>query len=246
MQASSKKESLGAIIARRSLSLSRTYAVVGVFLAGISVLVSTLPQILTGTGLNFSGAGTTPTSVGFQASTFYLISVPLQVFATLAFSTPVLLLYVYDKNNGVLEYFLSLGMDQGDIYMSYLQASVILSSGLLVFEVIVNLIVGAIFHRLPTSLESSALVVAIALPAVAFVTLIMMAFSSLQKQRVGSNQPLGIAIGIFMVMPAYIAPLVVPSLAIFVDLFLAAVIAVLSVLMYFLSSRLIAREKLLP
>jgi hypothetical protein len=47
-------------------------------------------------------------------------------------------------------------------------------------------------------------------------------------------------------MPAYLIPLVVPSLAFVFDLLLAGVIAVLSLLTYLSSSRLISREKLLP
>jgi hypothetical protein len=74
----------------------------------------------------------------------------------------------------------------------------------------------------------------------------MMSFSSLQKQRVGSNQPLGMAIGIFIVLPAYLGPLVAPSLGLEIDLLLAGLIVVLSFLMYLSSSRLISREKLLP
>ena len=79
-----------------------------------------------------------------------------------------------------------------------------------------------------------------------FGTLVMMSFSSLQKQRVGSNQPLGMAIGVFTVLPAYVVPLVAPSLAVTFDSLLAGLIAVLSLVMYLASSRLISREKLLP
>ena len=164
------------------------------------------------------------------------------------FATPVLLLYVYDKNNGVLEYFLSLGMNQGDIYRQYLKAALILASGLVGLEV-VNQRRRGTDRRARTRLlllEVSGLVVALAIPAVSFGTLVMMSFSSLQKQRVGANQPLGMAIGVFMVLPAYILPLVFPSLAIAIDLLLAMVIAALSLVMYLSSSRLISREKLLP
>jgi hypothetical protein len=90
------------------------------------------------------------------------------------------------------------------------------------------------------------LVVALALPVVSFDSLIMMSFSSLQKQRVGSNQPLGLTIGVLLVVPAYIVPLAVPSIAFAFDFLLAGIIVVLSLLMYFLSSRLISRMKLLP
>jgi hypothetical protein len=237
----------GLVIAKRSVSLSKAYTVVGVFLAVLSVLISSLPRLvgsLTATSVPLNSTGTTGAAV---LGSFSLISVPLQVFAAIAFTTPILLLYVYDKNNGVLEYFLSLGMDQGDVYRNYLKAALILSSSLIAFEVVLNIVVGVIERSsLFTLLGIPGLVVAISIPVVSFTTLAMIAFSSLQKQRVGSNQPLGIAIGIFMVMPAYIAPLVAPSLVVNLDLLLAAIVVVLSLLMYFLSSRLISREKLLP
>jgi hypothetical protein len=181
------------------------------------------------------------------ATSLPLASVGLQVLAVVVFSIPVLQLYVYDKNNGVLEYFLSLGMNQGDIFKQYLKAALILSSGLVGFEVVVNVVAGLIEGTGgPMLLEVCGLVVALALPVVSSESLIMMSFSSLQKQRVGSNQPLGMAIGVFMVIPAYIIPLVVPSLALTIDLLLAGGILVLAVTLYLSSSRLISRAKLLP
>jgi hypothetical protein len=237
----------GVIIAKRSISLSKTYVVLGVFLALLGVLVSGVFDIIGNSALPGVSINATGTTTPITTASLQLISVPLQVFAALLIMTPVLLLYVYDRNNGVLEYFLSIGMDQGDIYRQYLKAALMISSSLVGFEVVLNAAVGLIEGASRSSmLEISGLVVAIAIPVVAFVTLVMMAFSSLQKQRVGSNQPLGIAIGVFMVMPAYLIPLALPSLALAVDLTLAAVIVGLSLLMYFLSSRLISREKLLP
>lgn len=234
------------MIARRALSLSKTYVVVGVFLALLSVLISSLPRLF----VILPSTTTIPantTAAVTMLSNIPLVSVPLQVFACISFATPVLLLYVYDKNNGVLEYFLSLGLDQGDIYRRYLKASLILSSSLVAFEVVVNLIAGLVegAGRL-VLLYVPVLVIVMSIPVVSFGTLIMIAFSSLQKQRVGSNQPLGIAIGIFMVFPAYVFPLVDPTQAIQLDLVLASVIVMLSIAMYFLSSILISREKLLP
>ena len=169
------------------------------------------------------------------------------VISALTFTTPVLLLYVYDKNNGVLEYFLSLGMDQGDVYRSYLKASLLLASTLLVFEIIGNVLVGLVAgvgHNLIA--EIATLTPIIALSAVSFVTIIMMAFSSLQKERVGSNQPLGIAIGVFLVLPTYAMPFVLPASAVLGDLGVASIIAVLAIAAFILASRLIRREKLLP
>jgi hypothetical protein len=239
----------GIIIAKRSLSLSKTYVVIGVFLGLISVLISSLPALLsqfpTSTGVPLSNSTFTG---GFTFQEYFrLISVPLQVFAALAFATPVLLLYVYDKNNGVLEYFLSLGMDQGDIYRRYLKASLLLTAGLVAFEIVANIIAGIIQGvNLLSLLELSGLVAIIALPVVSLVTMVMMAFSSLQKQRIGSNQPLGIALGVVLVFPSYVGPLAIPSLAIPIDLTIAVSVTVLTVVMLLLASKLISREKMLP
>ncbi len=237
----------GTVIAKRSVSLSKTYPVVGFFLALLGILLSSLSEVIS--NLSTSAVPVASSSAtGLDLSTALpLVSVALQVFAVLMFATPVLLLYVYDKNNGVLEYFLSLGMNQGDIYRQYLKAALILASALVAIEVVIDVVAGLIAGRSAlTVLEVPGLVVALALPAVSFGTIVMMSFSSLQKQRVGSNQPLGMAIGIFTVLPAYIIPLALPSLALEVDLLLAGLITVLSLLAFFSSSRLISREKLLP
>jgi hypothetical protein len=235
---------LGVIIAKRSISLSKSYFIIGIFMASLSILISNIPHLI-GTGGNLP-VNTTGTSLNLTQA-MPLVSVALQVFAAILFSTSVILLYVYDKNNGVLEYFLSLGMDQQDVYRQYLKAALILASGIVCFEVIINVAAGLLGGTSELILiEASVLVVIIALPVVCFQTLLMMSFSSLQKQRIGSNQPLGVAIGVFMVMPAYIIPLVLPSIAIQLDLTLAAIIGILFSLMYLSSSRLISREKLLP
>jgi hypothetical protein len=237
----------GAIIAKRSVSLSKTFIVVGAFLALMSVLVSGLGGLVGNIPTNAIPANATGRGALDLTTALPLVSVALQVFAAVIFASPVLLLYVYDKTNGVLEYFLSLGMSQGEIYRQYLKAALMLSSGLVALEIVINVVAGLIEARsLTLLLEVSVLVVALALPAVSFETLIMMSFSSLQKQRVGANQPLGMAVGIFTVLPAYIIPLALPSLAVEIDLLLAGIIAALSLVMYMSASRLISREKLLP
>lgn len=237
----------GTIIAKRSISLSKTYPILGIFLALLGVLISSSSGVIGNLSTTGIPVNATSTSGLNLTKALPLVSVALQVFAAIIFATPVLLLYVYDKNNGTLEYFLSLGMNQGDIYRQYLKAALILSSGLVGFDVVIDIVTGLIEGTSGLMLlEVSGLLVAMALPVVSFGALIMMSFSSLQKQRVGSNQPLGMAIGIFMVLPAYIVPLALPSLALEIDLLLAVVIVVLSLLMYFASSRLISREKLLP
>ena len=236
----------GRIIARRSISLSMTYPIVGVCMALLGLLFASIAGIvgtLSENGTPVSSTG--PSSVSVSAS-LPLLAVPLQAFSAILFATPVLLLFVYDKNNGVLEYFLSLGMTQGDIYRQYLGAALYLSSAIVCFDFIIDVVAGLAQGSVGTMFEVAALVVAIGLPVVSFQTLIMMSFSSLQKQRVGSNQPLGMAVGVFIVLPAYFFPLVFPSIASGIDLALAAAVVALSVVTYMVSGRLISREKLLP
>lgn len=235
----------GITIANRAISLSRSYVVVSVALSAVAVSIGSFGHFLSGLSLNSS---TIPSTEATQLQTsFPLISVPLMVFSALAFTTPVLLLYVYDKNNGVLEYFLSVGLDQGDIYRSYLKASLFLAGILIVFEVTGNALVGLLAGiSLEQIVEIAVLTPLIAFSAVSFITIIMMAFSSLQKQRVGSNQPLGIAMGVFLVLPSYAIPFVLPTYAVEGDLVLACVIVFMAFITFILASRLIKREKLLP
>ncbi len=234
----------GVVFAKRGISLSKSYVILGVALSLVGIMISNLFHALNSLNL----INLTPSTSGPAIeSVFPLVGVPIMVLSALAFTTPVLLLYVYDKNNGVLEYFLSLGMDQSDVYRGYLKAALLLASALVVFEVAVNLGISLALGGITfITLEVSALTPVMAIPDVAFAMIIMMAFSSLQKQRVGSNQPLGIAIGVLIVLPTYVLPLALPTYAIFIDLLVAGVIVVLSVVSFLLASRLISREKLLP
>jgi len=75
---------------------------------------------------------------------------------------------------------------------------------------------------------------------------LMMAFSSLQKQRVGANQPLGIGLGIVLIIPTYFLPIFFPAQAVTIMLLNAGIAAALAVAMFLLAGRLVKREKLLP
>ncbi len=231
------------IIAKRSLNLGITYAVIGAIISVIGIVFSNL-AVLTSSNLT----NVPSESSGKQAlSTFPLLAIPMITFGALALATTVVILYVYDKNNGVLEYFLSVGMDQQDIYMGYLKASLLLATILLVIVIPIDIVTGLLLgNDRILLLDISFLTPLLALSTVSFVNIIMMAFSSLQKQRVGSNQPLGIALGFVVVMPTYVVPFVFPSFATQIDLIIIACIDGLSLGMFFLASRLIKREKLLP
>jgi len=158
------------------------------------------------------------------------------------------LLYVYDKNNGVLEYFLSLGMNQEDIYKRYLKAGVILVLLLMAGVAVANVAVGLVLRGGVTlPLVATGVATALALSIVSFDTMAMMTFSLLQKPRAGANQPLGLALGGLLVLPAYLTAFILPGIvAVAVDLAEAVIIAALSIALLLLSSRLISREKLLP
>ena len=168
----------------------------------------------------------------------------------LMIATPVVLLFVYDKNNGVLEYLLSLGMTQREIYMRYLKAALLLA---LVFSVI--FVPAVLAYTYATQGASTVakilpiplLVIPFSLAVVAFMVIAMMAFSTLQKTRAGSNQPLGMIVGWLTTAPAYLVPFIFPfEVGIYADLAVAAIIAFVVFIFIASSGKLIRREKFLP
>ncbi len=234
----------GMVIAKRSVSLSKAYIVLGVGMTLVGTFFFALSGLIG--SVQVTGSLTSSGTTADAALGVPYLAVPFQALAAILFSTPVLLLFVYDKNNGVLEYMLSLGMSQRDIYRQYLKATLILAGSILAFAVVIDAAVGALEGTADFSLGVAGLVVAFALPAASLGAILMMSFSSLQKQRMGSNQPLGMAVGAGVVFPAYFLPLAIPSIAFEIDLLLATVIFGLSLLAFSLSSRWISREKLLP
>lgn len=234
----------GITIARRSLSLAKTYPVIAVVLtlAGLGLGAGTAHLVanVTSPATNIGG-GTSGTSSGIP-----FLAVPLQALGAMLFATPVVLLFVYDKNNGVLEYLLSLGMTQRDIYLQYLKAALILAGAIGVLDVAVDISANIVSGTGSVLFEIPLLAVILALSVVSLVTVIMMSFGSLQKQRVGSNQPLGMTVGTGLVIPTYLFPFVLPSIAFWADLGWAGIVLGISLAMFVASSRLISREKLLP
>jgi hypothetical protein len=228
----------GIIIGKRGFALSYSYIPFAIFFSLIAILTANIG--------NASLRG--PGGIGAYASSISLLSVGLIAFAALMLTTPVIMLYVYDKNNGVLEYFLSLGMDQGDIFKRYLKAGVILVLLLVLAVAVANVVVALILRGGVTfPLEASGLAAVLSLSIVSFETMAMMAFSSLQKQRAGANQPLGLVLGALLVVPVYLTPYFLPFIVIVVvDLVETVVIVALSIALFLLSTRLISREKLLP
>jgi hypothetical protein len=177
-----------------------------------------------------------------------LVSVPLLATGALTLTVPVILLFVYDRNNGVLERFLSIGMNPADIYKRYLKASLLLTLTYLPFAIAAYVAVGLTTNADITVIVGASILIAVlAISVTTLVCISMMSFSALQKERVGASQPVGIGIGGLVMLPYYVIPLSRPAQdAVQIGLVLAIAIGITSIAMLFLSSRLINREKLLP
>jgi len=233
--------SFSQVTRKRSVGLSKTYFILGVAMTVYGVFLS---NVLTLIPEDVGNMGGTPVEL---LSSFPFLSVAFLSLSALFFSLPVVMLFVYDKNNGVLEYLLSTGLDQLDIFKGYVKAALTLAAYLLVFAIVFNTVFGVF---LGTSLSSlfvmGVLTFVIGMSEVFLVTISMMAFSSLQKTPMGANQPLGIVVGIVPMFPALILPLIFPLYAIVIDSLIAAITLLISLALLMSVGRLILREKLLP
>ena len=228
---------------KRSTRLSKSYVIIGaittIYGVVLANIMSVIPSIVPA---NMD----TPVPIDLT-SNFPLLSIALLSMSAVLFALPVVMLYVYDKNNGVLEYLLSTGLDQLDIFKGYVKASLVLATYLLVFAIILNTAVGVLLGTSLTLLATiAALTFAIGISEVFLVSVCMVAFSSLQKTPMGANQPLGIIVGIIPMFPALILPIAFPTYAIIVDLTIAAITLLASLALLLSTGRLIRREKLLP
>ena len=212
--------------------MTKVYSALGIFFAAFGIFVLDAIVILA------------------TGSKYVLIPIGFAGFGILFFSTSVICLYIYDKNNGVLEYLLSLGWSQSDVFKRYLKASLFLALIPFIAEFAANVIVPAIAGTpaaVLLGIEMLALTAALSFSAVSLVTVAMVAFSSLQKQRVGSNSPIGLVLGVVVLFPTYYLPEILPfSISVLADVLIAGSAGALSVILLILSSRLIRREKMLP
>ena len=228
---------------KRSTRLSKSYIILGIFLTIYGVVLSNLMTIIP----SIIPPDTNNPAPIDLTNNFPLLSIALLSLSAVMFALPVVMLFVYDKNNGVLEYLLSTGLDQLDIFKGYVKASLVLASYLLVFAIMLNTVVGVLLGTSMTMLVSIAILsFVIGISEVFLVSVCMVAFSSLQRTPMGANQPLGVIIGVVPMFPALILPLVFPTYAIVVDLTIAAITLIISLAMLFSTGRLILREKLLP
>lgn len=183
----------------------------------------------------------TTVNVGTLLGSFLI---PFGAIVGLIITTPVFFLFVYDKNAGVLEYLLAVGMSQRDIFKGYLKAALMLSLVAMAPVVLLNLVLS------PSGLAFAALAGGIALVTgiadVAFVTVLMTAFSSMQRKPSGMNSPLGISIGAFLLIPELLLGALLGGVVLWLDVAIAVVILVAAVTLLLSLDRLIMREKRLP
>jgi hypothetical protein len=221
------------VFAKRSLNLSKILAGVGLGLAALGIFVIFALSLLAGSS---------------SAAVFFL-PVSFMSLGLLIFTMPVMLLYVYDKNNGVLEYLLALGWNQSDVFKQYLKAALFLALIVFTGEGVTILIAGVISGSMSVFFLDLLMLFLTALLGFSVVSLVsvgMMAFSTLQKQRVGANTPLGMVLGVPFIFPIFYLSFIgfVPELIVVLSLCILA--GGLSAGLLLLSSRLIRREKMLP
>jgi hypothetical protein len=229
----------GIINVKRAAALNKYPIVVAILFAFVAIVAANLGNTF------LKGVP----DAGIIAQDFALFSSAMTALAASMLTMPVTLLYVYDKNNGVLEYFLALGMNQGDVYKRYLKAGLILVALLLIAVTVANVAVALIAGGgIILPLTASGIAATLAFPIISLVTMAMMAFSSLQRSRAGANQPLAASLGVLLLLPLlYITPWFLPFVVgVVVALVEAVIIAALAISLLLLSSRFISREKLLP
>jgi hypothetical protein len=233
------------VAAKRALGLNKFYVAIAIAI-GLGVIFFLNPTLATS-----STSSNNSTSISSATSSpLPLFAVPFSVVPMLMLTTPMVVLFVYDKNNGVLEYLISLGMTQGDIFARYLKAALLVAVSYLLIFGTLNLLYS--FVRFGTTYLSTMLLILgigalIAVSTVAFIMTMMMVFSSLQKARTGGNQPLAVSLGLVGVFPGYFIPFIFPyDTAIAVEIVQGAIIAVVALIPIFMSSRLVSREKFLP
>jgi hypothetical protein len=173
-----------------------------------------------------------------------LLVIPLGALVGLVITTPVYLLYVNDKNSGVLEYLLAVGMDQREIFAGYLKAALALS----LVSVLPVVLIEVSFENggIQASLVASAIALVTSTSDVALVTVLMTAFSSMQRSPTGMNSPLGISIGVLVLVPELLLLAVLGTSVIWVDMGTAVAVSIVSVALLVSIASLVRREKLLP
>jgi hypothetical protein len=216
----------------------------GIAFVIIGVATGLLLAVLFGSIPHISGQTSSTGQTVDLGQIFGFLIVPVVALAGLIITTPVYLLFVNDKNAGVLEYLLAVGMSQRDIFEGYLKAALLLSLVAIAPPLIVNVVLSP--NGLLTSLEAGALALITGCADVALVTVLMTSFSSMQRKPTGMNSPLGMTVGVFIVFPEFLTVAALGGAAPWIDFGIAAGVLVTALLLLLSFDRLISREKLLP
>lgn len=227
---------------RRSVRMGLPYVILGVAMG----------LLLTGAfgfGIQAVRSGTvTNNGVTVNLSYLGLLVIPVAALAGILTATPVFYLFVLDKNAGVLEYLLAVGMSQRDVFMGYLKAALLISLFASVPAVLLNLAVGS--NGLGERAAASGISLVLGFADVAFVTVLMTAFSSMQRKPTGMNSPFGIAVGALILIPVFIfnalGSAFLGPVVLWLDIGVAVALLLLASFLLLSVDRLITREKLLP
>jgi len=221
---------------RRSVRMGIGYVV-------ISLLVGTVG--VTGFGLAANAKDLAASSTGVNTSLLLSsFAVPFGALVGLVITIPVYILFVYDKNGGVLEYLLAVGMSQMDIFRGYMTAALQMSLIAMLPALALNFLISK--QSLSWTATLTGLSFATGLADVAFVTILMTSFSSMQRRPSGMNSPLGISIGTFFLVPELPLAAALGAAAIWFDVAICITLILISSVLLLSVNRLIVREKLLP
>ncbi len=177
-------------------------------------------------------------------STLSYIVVPFAAIFGLLITTPTYLLFVNDKNTGVLEYLLAVGMSQRDVFKGYLKAALMLSLVAILPALAINAALSS--SGIVGAGLAGGLALVTGLADVSMVMFLMTAFGSMQRKPTGMNSPVGITIGIVIVMPELLLQFVLGAAVVWLDLAIALAVLVTAAVLLSSVDKLIMREKLLP
>lgn len=221
----------------RSVRMGLLYVILSVVVGTVLIVVVDLAPRLANVPVNGGSSVNIADVLG-------LMVVPFSVIVGLLVTTPVYILFVSDKNAGVLEYLLAVGMGQRDVFKGYLKAALLLALVPMLPVVLLNTVASP--TGLTLSLEAGGLGLVTGLADVALVTVLMTGFSSMQRKPTGMNSPLGISIGVLIVFPELVLFSALGTNVIWFDVAVALAVFVVSILLLLSVDRLIKREKLLP
>jgi hypothetical protein len=96
------------------------------------------------------------------------------------------------------------------------------------------------------ALEMGALALVTGAADVALVTVLMTSFSSMQRKPTGMNSPLGISIGVVILLPELLSMAALGATVTWLDAGVAVAVLAAALLLLLSLERFISREKLLP